>query len=1167
MKKTILFIFFVITNLIFSQDTLIDSAQIKNDPIFSQSDLEMEFKNTIDPYNPLLPPNTYTNTDNPNYWKNKMPHPGYWQQDVHYSIKAELFDSTNVIEGTQTLTYTNNSPDDLDHVFFHLYANAFQPDSYLDKFKKANKELTRYRKDEKQKKGINIISLEINNETPRIEVDNTIMKVFLNTPIKSGETVVFDIIFESSFGGNEESGNVRRRMKMYQEFGSKHYNGVHWYPRISVYDRKFGWTTDQHLGKEFYGDFGCFDVELTMPENYILEATGYMINRDEVLPKELMKKLDITNFKSKKYNSPPSTIIRYNPNKKKTWKFHAENVHDFAFTADPSYRIGVAEWNGIKAYSLAQEQHASKWQNAADYAAEIIEVFSKDIGMYTYHKIIVADARSGMEYPMITLDSGRDPGYRGLLVHEIAHMWFFGQVGTNETYRAALDEGFTQFLSGWGEEAIEGKYMTREPKYITDSLLDNKIDARKKELSTKNYSIKNSDNASSEKNTQPRVGVLDRLRWLKQNQSPLNKYYDQHTNQRNTREGNAYYKYILDATENNTPALNSHSHDTYAFGEDLAHRGGYTHVYWKTATMLYNLQYVLGDELFLAAMQNYFDTWKMAHPYLNDFRNSFIRFTKVDLNWFFDQWLETNKDLDYAIGKVKKLENDTFEISVLRKGEMEMPIDLTIDSEFGLRKHYHIPNKWFVKEDKNRDYLLPRWTGYGELNREYKFKAHVPSGIKNIMIDLSERLADSYAINNNQKGNIDFSIDYGVKKWPNLRKYEVQARPDFWYNSYDGLKIGTNLQGNYLKKHHVFRGNLWVNSGVLRNNSINDNENDKLSYRLNYSTSTYKYVKNSRVRFALSALDGLNYLSVGFNLKDVSRMNTLDISFNSFERKETSDITGYLLNQEYWGGAGMKNTNILINTGHHYRYIQGNKFSGSGDIQLSLKSSSIMSDYNFSQISLSAINKNRVGKIKINTRFFAQRGFNHTGSEYSFPFESMLYAAGGNPEEMMSNKYTRSAGFIPYDWASYSTNMTNTLHYGGGLNLRGYVGYKMGESASDLINENEDFNFLYRGTSGIAFNTEIDFTNHIPYMNYFGLNSYIFMDMGVINQNNHDLSFSSLHMDAGIGFALELSKLWNSVIDAEPLVLRFDLPFFLNKPPADQNYIDFRFVFGINRAF
>ena len=126
----------------------------------------------------------------------------------------------------------------------------------------------------------------------------------------------------------------------------------------------------------------------------------------------------------------------------------------------------------------------------------------------------------------------------------------------------------------------------------------------------------------------------------------------------------------------------------------------------------------------------------------------------------------------------------------------------------------------------------------------------------------------------------------------------------------------------------------------------------------------------------------------------------------------------------------------------------------------------------------------------------------------------------------------------------------------------------MGESENDMVND-EDFNFLYRGTSGIAFNTEIDITNAIRYMNYFGINSYLFMDIGVMDENYRDnhLAFSSLHMDAGIGFTLELSRLWNDVIESDPLILRLDFPFFLNKPPSNQNYIDLRCVFGINRTF
>src|SRR5690606_10632693 len=132
-------------------------------------------------------------------------------------------------------------------------------------------------------------------------------------------------------------------MKMYRAYGHKHYNGVHWYPSMAVYDHKFGWTTDQHLGKEFYHNFGTFDVELTFADNFIVEATGNLTNRAEALPDSLRQKLDIKNFKDKPLYEKPSEIIPYNPDKRKTWVYHAENVHNFAFTASPIYRIGEAE--------------------------------------------------------------------------------------------------------------------------------------------------------------------------------------------------------------------------------------------------------------------------------------------------------------------------------------------------------------------------------------------------------------------------------------------------------------------------------------------------------------------------------------------------------------------------------------------------------------------------------------------------------------------------------------------------------------------------------------------------------------------------------------------------------------------------------------------------------
>ncbi len=215
-------------------------------------------------------------------------------------------------------------------------------------------------------------------------------------------------------------------MKKLAYGGFSHFNGVHWSSRICVYDRKFGWDTDQHLGKEFYGDYGTYEVELTFASNFIVEATGFLENGDEVMPPVLRDKLDIKNFAGKPWEEPASIIIPYVPGEKKIWKYYAINVHDFAFTADPNYRIAevmaIVNGRGVKCVALAQEQHAGLWQNAADYTKKIIETFSEDFSDYIWPKIIVADARDGMEYPMLTLDGGYDPSYRDLFIHEVGHM-------------------------------------------------------------------------------------------------------------------------------------------------------------------------------------------------------------------------------------------------------------------------------------------------------------------------------------------------------------------------------------------------------------------------------------------------------------------------------------------------------------------------------------------------------------------------------------------------------------------------------------------------------------------------------------------------------------------------------------------------------------------------
>ena len=1042
-------------------------------------------------YNPLSPPNTFRSADNPLYWKNREHATDYWQQDVHYRIAANVDEQTDMVSAKMELSYWNNSPDTLYEVFFHLYQNAFQPGSFHDLFDQGNGHKHTFGKYEADGKGTEVLSLTLNGQEAKQELDNTILRVVPNKPILPNSTTEFKIEFKTYF----DQGSMGRRMKKFSSGDFTHFDGVHWYPRISVYDPKFGWTTDQHLGSEFYGDFGTFDVALTFASNYIVEATGFLLNREAVLPQELRAKLDLKNFADKPWGEPASTIIPYDTTQHKTWIFHAENVHDFAFTADPNYRIGEAEWNGIKCIALAQESHASGWQNAADYTAKTIKVLSEGIGMYNYHKMIVADARDGMEYPMLTLDGGWDPNYRGLLVHEIGHNWFYGQVGNNETYRAALDEGFTQYLTAYGLRKIDGDtVVTEEP-----------------------------EGWYRKKFEKPSLAIDDEI----------------------------YYGFMRSATQYRDPQLNTHSDQ---FDQNYYH--GYGHVYYKTAAMLYNLEYVLGDTLFNRALKNYFEEWKFRHPYFDDFRNSVGRFTKTDLNWFFDQWLESTKHIDYAVKRIRKTNEGAYNIRFKRKGDMQMPIDFTVIDKNDSVHHFHIPNTWFVKETDAT--VLPKWTGFGNMNRKYDAEVIVPDGISRVIIDRTTRLADVNMLNNSSNSPLSIEVDHQVYNRPDWRKYELKARPDFWYNGFDGVKVGLHVNGSHFNTNHRFNAWLWANSGFGQwdvPSNVKQNEFMPVNFLFDYRTSMAKYWKNSQIDASGRVLDGLYHGELGFQKKTLSEKTTFRLSFKLLYRHEDRDVA-YLLNRDTWNAEKMNNSfNFDIN--HRYRYHHG-----SGELNFGLRSSSLGSDYDYHQLKLEAKNETKLWRLILKTRMYAQLG---TGSDWA-P-ESQLYLGGANPEQMMDNKFMRSSGIFPSDWATFQES-SNYLHYGGGLNLRGYVGYLAPEDVDGEIV------FAFAGNSGASINAELEFDEIFglrPWWtrNWLDIDLYLFGDLGFISTNDEgdDLTFATPRADAGLGAAITIKE-WGVLEKAKPLTIRFDMPLFLNRTPAlDPNPWAFRWVIGISRAF
>lgn len=1049
----------------------------------------------------------YAADENAYYWKNnKLLPQGYWQQDVAYTIKANVDDKTDIISAEfYKLSYTNNSPHELKELYFHLYDNAYQQDSYYHQLWKGNKQEPKFGKYEKQKLGIVTEKWQVNGQNVPTELDNTILKIFLNEPLKSGQSV--DVT--CSFKNHWDEGQMRRRSKTYKTKGTKHYDGVHWYPIICAYDKQFTWHTDQHLDKEYYADFGSFDIELTFPHEYIVEATGTLKNENEVLPQDLRQKLNLKNFKDKPFDSPASIIVPKEEGKTKTWKYYAVNVHNFAFTADPLYRFETIDLNGIKVTALAQEPHASKWQESAAFAAKVMQTYITDFGPYIWPKIIVADADDGMEYPMLTLDGGTYPQHQYLLAHEIGHMWFYGMLGSNETYRASLDEGFTQFLTIWSMDKLTSK--------------------KKFKLAPYKFLQKYSDST---------VSRYDRL----------------------------YTPYLTDVWTGYDEPLNTHSH---GFNSGIRQSGGYRLVYHKTGVMLYNLKYVLGDSLFAGAMQHYVKKWTGAHPYPQDFREAITEYVQTDLNWFFDQWMETTKNIDYKISSIKKLNTkliakhdssstNVYRIDFSRLGRMEMPIDFTITNWNGKKYNYYIPNNWFRKPTNAT--VLPKWYGWDLLNGNYQATVTITGNIKEVQIDPTHTLADKDLTNNSLNSFYDIKLKHNLINSPSWEKLKVYIKPALWWNRFDGLQIGAGSSREYFNQNYWQEVTVWYNSRVAQDNIFGNNANKNRAVSVQFSDK-YNLSEYWRQLFYLSNFQynaGLVKYQVGFEkifrYQDLRnpRYTKLFIYHGLMHRESPTDRL-YLIYPDHWS-IGKFNTYVQMGITRNYPI----NTKGSGEWTLEARVPGINNDFNYSYLQYTSLVNYNLSKFEWRIRTFGRFGYGNT------PLESSLYLAGASPEQLYGNKFTRAAGFVPMEWEGYGANV-NHFQMGGGLNIRGYAGYlaPTDDNGTQVLN--------YVGKSGASISLELDFDKFFPikpnkYTKYFHFDTYLFHDMGVlaISDNANKQRLGRFRTSSGIGTALTVKI---DQMNIKPFTIRFDMPLLLNSTPAATDNAAFRYVVGINRSF
>lgn len=377
---------------------------------------------------------------------------GYWQQSVDYTMSIDVDEQHYQYKGDMTLKYTNNSGLALNKVYFHLYFNAFQPGSMMDhrlanipdpdmrmmvnhgtrenpvlesRISQLTPEQIGYQK---------VQSLTFNGQPAAFKVDGTILEVVLPTALKDGETGTFDMKWEA-----QVPEQIRRSGRNSREGVAL--SMTQWYPKMAHFD-EFGWHLDEYIAREFIAPFGNFDVTINIHKDYVIGSSGKLQNPAQVKGYDPDAKIEPVGDKVK-------------------WHYKAENIHDFAWAADPKLVVDSAQsQGGVTVYTVflpTDEEVISNWKTALDLSVEFFDYCGEKFGAYPWPTYtIVQGGDGGMEYGTATLITG-GRNLRGLvsvIFHEAAHSWYQHVFGINETVDEWFDEGFTSYVQNIGMQLL-----------------------------------------------------------------------------------------------------------------------------------------------------------------------------------------------------------------------------------------------------------------------------------------------------------------------------------------------------------------------------------------------------------------------------------------------------------------------------------------------------------------------------------------------------------------------------------------------------------------------------------------------------------------------------------------------------------------------------------------
>ncbi|MDA9078915.1 M1 family metallopeptidase [Gammaproteobacteria bacterium] len=544
------------------------------------------------------------------------PGPMYWQQRADYKIQIKLNEDTRSVEGSETITYTNNSPLTLKYIWLQLDQNIFAKESINNLTRPwgggdSSVDFSTLRRQnfmDKFEGGFQELSIKINNKSPDTNLVGTHVRINLEQPLKSGESTSLDI--EWAYALVEE--NAVRARNGYETFedGNDIFLMAQWYPRVTVFSDYEGWHNKEFIGNgEFTLEFGDFEVDISVPSDHVVSATGVLLNENDVLSPIQKKRM-----KQARKSEKPMFIITpdeaYDNELEKstdykTWSFKAENVRDFAWASSrkfiwdaAGYKQDSKETPLVMAMSFYPKEGEPLWSKYSTEAVmHTMKVYSKYSFDYPYPTAqSVNGPVGGMEYPMITFNGPRteleDDGTRtysrsekefliGVVIHEVGHIYYPMIVNSDERQWTWMDEGLNTFVQYLAEQEWDINYRSDrgEPRWMTEFM----------------------------------------------------------------------------SSSDQVPIM-TNSESLLQFGNNA---------YGKPATALVVLrETILGRELFDQAFREYSVRWKFKRPTPYDFFRTMEEASGVDLDWFWRGWFYSTDHVDIALNNIHLASLDTLDPQV-----------------------------------------------------------------------------------------------------------------------------------------------------------------------------------------------------------------------------------------------------------------------------------------------------------------------------------------------------------------------------------------------------------------------------------------------------------------------------------------------------------------------